>query len=257
MNPAKSVITMVLMVFLCVSFVVFGDDAQARERARRLQVARRRTLAGSGPSVTSKLETRVPMINFQDAPVEEVLQFFRDYARVNLIIKQQEIERSRGPIEDITVTLTLRDISVEDALEHVMDLTGLQYEIKHRALVVGVEASREPVIRFYDVLDLCYELRDFSAGGGGGGRTSGNNEGNRGTSEGRSSGGSSSRSSRTSRYQVLNSGLSSSDAVTSSGGSSSTAQAAQRLVQLIKAVISPESWSDETEQGTGGDRLEA
>ncbi len=120
------------------------------------------------------LKTRKVTLNFPDTPLSDVIQFLQDITGLNITVA------SSIDAEDITISLTLRDIRLEDALNIILEQAGLAKTFSNETLLITEpeEAVGEVYLDILDVQDILSRTQDFpgptiqvsgDTGGGGGG----------------------------------------------------------------------------------------
>ncbi|AKJ65451.1 hypothetical protein [Kiritimatiella glycovorans] len=149
----------------------------------------------------------IPELDFREANIKDVVNFLSDMCQrqgkpVNFILLGLDSAKARsqqgggddedefgfggggggqqsGGAEDITVTISLRDISVLDALKYITEMAGLKYEVNPNVVTitpVGYVAREKLELRTYDVIPAIGQEMEAQAGDGedtGGGRGGG------------------------------------------------------------------------------------
>ena len=207
-----------LAFFWTVPVLVFALLFAAAEAPAggRIRIGRGEDLIWRLP-LEEKLRKPISM-SFVDAPVEDVVNFFRVALKLNIVIDG----RIRNE-EQRLVTLRLQDIEGRKGLDWVMNLTGLRYEFRAGAVYITTPARARLVaikyFRIYDVRDL---TRSAVRSGGGGDDDGGSNEDGGNDSNGGNGG---------------------------SGGS-------RDLVRLLVQLTGPKNWQSVTILGGGDDNDE-
>jgi hypothetical protein len=132
-----------------------GDDDVRRDAlsdgGRRLrEIARRRA------PIRAKLQATISF-EFVETPLRDVLVFLSNAADVNFILDPASNAGDR------TVTLRVGAMTVERALDWIMELSGLAYTIRNGAVFVA-EPQRLPMERIvvvYPVSDVLFKVRDY------------------------------------------------------------------------------------------------
>lgn len=99
---------------------------------------------GVAPLVAKCRALVIPHVEFQDAALKDVVQFLVEQSRqldpakegVNIVLDLQEMKPA-------TLTLTLRNVPLSEALRYVTQLTGLQLKYEPMAVVIS-SARKEP-----------------------------------------------------------------------------------------------------------------
>ncbi len=251
----KAIFASIFVVLVAIPAACFAQNDQARvnDQTRAL------------------LERRLPMINFQDTALYDVMEFLRDVSGANVHVNWKALEAA-GIKRDGTVTLKLRDVSLRKVLNLVLSEagSGLTYMIDEGVIEITTREMADGVLitMVYPVDNLLVEPPDVSGAMGGMGGLGSMGGGNSGGGSGGSSGyggrGGSSGSSRSSGGSSSSSYGSSSSGGSSSGfgggssgmggmgsmgggmaGSSSNGdsrKAAEELIDLIVGTVSPSIW---------------
>jgi len=119
-------------------------------------------------------------LDFAEAPVSQVVEFLGSATGTSLVLDRQGIQAA-GKNPDMLITLKVKDVSFADALDWVMDLSGLGYTLRSGVIFVSDPSrlAKRKYMLVYDVRDLLSPVPDYSgpsfnlqtsgAGGGGGG----------------------------------------------------------------------------------------
>jgi tetratricopeptide (TPR) repeat protein len=96
--------------------------------------------------------------DFVETPLQDVLSFLGSFADVGIILDQDAI-KGQNP----QVTLRVKDMRLETAMNWICKLTGLRYTLKNEALFIsnskGIHDTT--VLRMFDVSDLTVEIKNF------------------------------------------------------------------------------------------------
>ncbi|MBI5100032.1 MAG: pilus (MSHA type) biogenesis protein MshL [Nitrospirae bacterium] len=124
---------------------------------------------------SSPLQTKMVSVAARNTPLREVLFTIAETANFNLVME-------RGVDTEIPVTMTLKNISVEDALHIIMDSVDYLYSIKDNIMTISAmgteifELGHPNVIQEYKIKaggDILSGTSSASAGSGGGNAVSG------------------------------------------------------------------------------------
>ena len=142
------------------------DDGKRRPDADMPVATRTPTKAAPGES------TRVPAwerrvrealakpvtFDFIETPLADVAAFLGSQADVTMVVDSEAVRDERP-----TITLRVRDMRADQALNWITKLAGLRYRIVDEAVFITKpeRLSEKPVIRAYDVTDLTIDVRDF------------------------------------------------------------------------------------------------
>ena len=120
--------------------------------------------------ILEKMKTKISF-DFEDAPITEVKKVLES-SGINIVLDVQNIELTWGSLEDVTVTLKLNDITVENALDLICRLTQLRWATQNGILLITTDEAEGLVQaerRIYRVSDLLAPTYGGGSGGGGGG----------------------------------------------------------------------------------------
>jgi hypothetical protein len=113
------------------------------------------------------LATRLADFNVQDTPLRDVLAQLQQASGMNMVVNWAALE-SIGVTPEQTVTLRLRNVSVERAMRAVVDLVGpdlIGYAVEQGVVEITLRDILDArlITRVYDVGDLLTPAADFSA----------------------------------------------------------------------------------------------
>lgn len=124
------------------------DDSQEARRIREILAMRKITL------------------NFEETPLDHVVSFIRDITETNIVMSKDVQEMAR----DLTVTLKVSNIRLENALNLILDGTGedLEWTVKHDVLYIRTPEEREKdrpdrTFVLIDISDILFVPPDFPA----------------------------------------------------------------------------------------------
>ena len=201
-------------LLVALAFVSAACLPVASRAAERIHVGRGEELHWRLP-LEEKLRKSISF-DFQDAPLEDVLDFFRTSLLINIVVDPRVLTEERR-----LISLRLADVEAGRGLQWVMTLTGLRYGFRHGAVYVAtaarVRAMSTKYFQMYDVRDL---TRSAARRGGGGGGDDDDDGGGNGDDNG-------------------------------NGGSGG---GALDLVRLLVTLTGRENWKSATVLGGGGDR---
>ncbi|MBN2714150.1 MAG: hypothetical protein JXR97_17155, partial [Planctomycetes bacterium] len=133
--------------------VVYPDDwEQIKRRVRRT----RELSSGSEVErqIRDKLENTKISVEYIEQPFRDVLRELQERSRVNIVS-----DSTVG--EDLTVTLTVTDMTIGKVLDWIMQLTDLHYEVKDEAIYVSQQPKRKVILQIYPVYDLTRPMKDY------------------------------------------------------------------------------------------------
>ncbi|MDF1665831.1 MAG: hypothetical protein P1V97_29010, partial [Planctomycetota bacterium] len=121
--------------------------------ARRL--ARQAKALAANEGLREKLEARRISVQFTETPFFDAIQSLREKTAFNIVISEDARQLIRS--ESVRVTLTLKDISIKNAIQLVLSShQHLEYSIEQGIIYVsqgGLE-DRDLRTRFYNVRDI-------------------------------------------------------------------------------------------------------
>ncbi|NUN48977.1 MAG: hypothetical protein HUU15_09140 [Candidatus Brocadiae bacterium] len=111
--------------------------------------------------VVSTLESMKVSLNFTETPLEEVIDFFREIANVNILLSRGV--RDSGSAHEIS--LKVDELRAADALGLMVQMVDLTYKIEDGVILIITKDERkaDTYLELYDVRDLLFHLRDFKA----------------------------------------------------------------------------------------------
>ncbi len=109
--------------------------------------------------IHAALETVLPEVRFENAPLEQIVQWLREVTKANVHVNYEELEGA-GVFPDLGITITVRDLPTSRALRLVLDAAGrgvlLGYEVWDGVLFIATqeELDSKLIARMYPVNDL-------------------------------------------------------------------------------------------------------
>ena len=129
------------------------------EVQKRIDGLRNSTLEESPEirKIRRSLQVVSPGFDFQDHSLEDVVSFIRTISDLNITI-DPEIDT-----EDTTVTLTLAQVKLGEALDLILENTGLARTFKENTLFITTpdKAFGDREFNIYNVTDILNKIRDF------------------------------------------------------------------------------------------------
>lgn len=113
-----------------------------------------------------RLEERIAEVNFEETPLEQVVEFLTDLQGVNITVDWQDLE-SQGIEREKPVTVKMRDVAMRTAIKEVLTQVGGQTElgfaIGEGLLRIATKAklNRDKFINVYDIRDLIVKIPRF------------------------------------------------------------------------------------------------
>jgi Flp pilus assembly secretin CpaC/tetratricopeptide (TPR) repeat protein len=106
--------------------------------------------------IKNKLKQRVTF-SFENTPLSEAITFLQRLSGITIILDQ------RGPDPNARITLTVKEMTMDKALEWILRGPNLQYTLKDQALFISNTAgvAGDLVLQSYQVQDLVSPLIDF------------------------------------------------------------------------------------------------
>lgn len=212
---------------------VAAAPAQLEPSLQDRQVRRPEAQAAKPPpDLRQFLSARVPEVDWDDLPFEEVVEWLRELGGVNVVVRWNVL-LEQGIDEDSPVSLRLKDATVStilgEALAQLSEVEELRYQGIGNTLTISTRTNlnRRLYVRTYRVDDLLARVPEFTeapeinleqGGGGGGGPGGGSAQQN--PFQGGSGGGGEDEDRRTRTERV------------------------EDLIDVIKETVEPESWID-------------
>jgi len=110
------------------------------------------------------LNQRIPEVRFEETPLEQVMDWLRDFTELNISVRWQTLEDA-GVRRDTPISIQARNLTLSQVLWLVMnEAAGSEVKLAYRAssslLILSTEEdlSREMVTKVYDVSDLLLTL---------------------------------------------------------------------------------------------------
>jgi hypothetical protein len=126
------------------------------------------TGAVSGRSTLALLNTRIPEVSFQRAPLDQVMDWVSDYMSINVVVRWQVLE-DNGIERDKPISIRVKNLRLSQVLWMIMNEAGgsdvkLAYRASGNLLVMstGTDLGQEMLVRVYDVTDLLVEVKRFT-----------------------------------------------------------------------------------------------
>lgn len=108
--------------------------------------------------LTKKLDQQLTL-EFVDNDIQDVVAFLRDNTNVNFVLDPEVV--AGGGVAPIN--MTVNNIRLSNALDFIMEMTGLKYSMQDEAIYISTEdALRGDIeMRIYDIRDLTLGLTQF------------------------------------------------------------------------------------------------
>ncbi len=110
--------------------------------------------------IQNKLETLKIDLDFTDANLFDILDFIREFAKINIDIASEV--KSEGTA-DKTITFQMKGLPLKNVLKLLLRQYGLDYSFENQILMVTKPelAQGQPVLEVHDVRDLLRTIPDF------------------------------------------------------------------------------------------------
>ncbi len=114
-----------------------------------------------------KLKEEVPEVNFQDQPLEQVVETLSSIANVNISPDWQDLE-ANGIERDKPVSMKLTNVAVSTVLREVLSQVGGDVRLAYKAadglirLASKEKLDREKFVLVYDIRDLLINIPRFA-----------------------------------------------------------------------------------------------
>lgn len=120
------------------------------------------------PATLRCLNERIGVVSFQEAPLDQVLDWLSELTPMNVVVRWEVLEYA-GLERDKPISLDVRNLRLAQVLWLVLDAAGgpdlkLGYWASDELLLISTEEDleREMLTRVYDVSDLLIDVQDFS-----------------------------------------------------------------------------------------------
>ena len=120
------------------------------------------------PSTLAFLAEPIDQVAFEDAPLDQVLEWLASLTPMNVVVRWQILEES-GIERDKPITMNVRNLRLSQVLWMLMDEAGgtdikLAYRASGELLIISTEEDlgQEMVVRVYDVSDLLVQAPYFT-----------------------------------------------------------------------------------------------
>ncbi len=96
--------------------------------------------------------------DFVETPLQDVITFISQLANVNIVLDPKAVAD-----EPRNVTLRVNEMTLQSALNWVLQLVNLKYALKDQAIFISKPdlIYGQAVMRMYDVTDLTVDIKDF------------------------------------------------------------------------------------------------
>lgn len=169
--------------------------------------------------IKNKLQNKTISINFIETPFEAVIRFIQAQAEINIVIDPKVIEKFEA--DNIKITLQVNNIKLQNALSILLQFHDLVYVFKDDVLFITFRISSfakdKPIPILHDIRDLTGQIKDFP-----------------GPRIKLSGGGTSSTGASGATFEE-------------SESTTGTVITTEKLTELIKQSIDPESWEDKNQ----------
>jgi len=119
------------------------------------------------PTTLKFLNERVEEVTFEDAPLDQVMEWIADLTPMNVVTRWQILEDA-GVERDKPISMHVRNLRLSQVLWMIMDEAGgsdlkLAYRASGELLIISTseDLGKEMLLRVYDVSDLLVEAQDF------------------------------------------------------------------------------------------------
>lgn len=112
--------------------------------------------------ILNKLEVTKISLDFNDASLEEVIDFLHEVTGINFVMSKAVQEKARGG--ELKVDIKLEELPLRTALKLMLEMHDLTLVYRKGVLMVETKEERgsELDMKMYDVKDLLMKIRDFA-----------------------------------------------------------------------------------------------
>ena len=121
------------------------------------------------PSTLKYLNERIPEVAFEEAPLDQVMDWMGSLTPMQVVVRWQTLEDA-GIERDKPITMNVRGLRLSQVLWMIMKEAGgsdlnLAYRASGRLLTISTEEDlgKEMVVRVYDVSDLLVRAQRFTS----------------------------------------------------------------------------------------------
>ena len=121
------------------------------------------------PTTLAFLAERIEEVTFEDAPLDQVMEWIAGLTPMNVVVRWQILEES-GIERDKPISMNVRNLRLSQVLWMIMDEAGgtdikLAYRASGELLIISTEEDlgQEMVVRVYDVSDLLVRAPYFTS----------------------------------------------------------------------------------------------
>lgn len=111
--------------------------------------------------ILERLERTEVSLEFENTPLEDVVQFLRTLTGLNIIVDSSVYE-DLSP-EELTVTITVTELSLRSSLRLMLGMHRLTMIYDEGVLIIMPKRAleRQVFLQIYDVRDLMFQIQDF------------------------------------------------------------------------------------------------
>lgn len=135
-------------------------DTWAKISQRKASVAatEEEKVAPENQEIYDKLKTIKVDIDAPNIPLPNVIDFIRDYTKLNIVFDVKDKDLSQE-----LITIKIKEIPLENALKIILDQKGLGYKVENGVIVITTPEKLKKLVQteFYDVSDLIFSIVDF------------------------------------------------------------------------------------------------
>ncbi|MCC6359207.1 MAG: hypothetical protein IT450_10715 [Phycisphaerales bacterium] len=116
--------------------------------------------------LNSRLDEQQSEINFDDQPLEKVVDFIRDVNKLNIAVDWDDLE-ANGIMRDKPISLRLRDVSLRTVMGQILAQAGGDIRLGYAAnsglirIASKEKLDRNKFIQVYDIRDLLVDIPKF------------------------------------------------------------------------------------------------
>ena len=111
--------------------------------------------------IRQTLDTKKIDVSFDETPLSDVIHYLKGRAGIAIVLDP----KVGDDLADEPITVTMRNISVGNALRIILDFVDLTWTFRHGVLWITSEEEAfkgRTVLRIYDVRELTMRIRDFA-----------------------------------------------------------------------------------------------
>lgn len=143
--------------------LVFNPDVWQRVQGRK-SVNPGETRSEADLEILRKLDMQISLPFDQPTPLDVVVDFIRTNTGVNIMVDEAALSEA-GASSDVNLVTNLQNITLKNYLKHALAPYGLSYIVEDEVLTItgANKRSSKTVVKYYPVADLVIGVPDFNS----------------------------------------------------------------------------------------------